>query len=183
MPKLKSWELQSVNMVTAVLLLNCFALPQLEAQAGEDRTAVSQASETPLCQLFKDLPSHTGRTIVVSGIVEASKEVFALRAPDCPYRFRTGELSWPPAVSIRASATLPLEESDRLMALGDRVRLTRAPISLRVTLRGKLRMREKYEVRGTARRPIGNGFGHLNMFPAEFETDRIVAIDNVGGER
>jgi hypothetical protein len=44
-------------------------------------------------------------------------------------------------------------------------------------------MREKYEVRGTARRPIGNGFGHLNMFPAEFETDRIVAIDNVGGER
>jgi hypothetical protein len=159
--------------------------------------AAAQSTAVPktlsVCELFKNLRSHAGEMISVRGTLYSGREVSALGG-NCDTRFVTkyseselpeglprteSDYLWPTALNLADSSWVekgaePVdfrtdEESvQRVFALLRREKASGQDIEILVTVVGKLRMKDRYQVGKTPDGALlADGYGHLGTYPAQ----------------
>lgn len=153
----------------------------------------SQTTQQPqvlsVCELFSNIQAYRGKMISVRGVY-----YFGLRDSGCSNHLETQGWVWPTALwvtdssdrsgvdeqpvefSTDSASRRELDETEARLLKEIKAKRKR----LVVTITGLLRTREKYVRVDTHYGRIGNGYGHLNAFPAELvikRVDKIVVED------
>ena len=151
-----------------------------------------EPATVPLCELFKDLRSYSGKIVSVSGQLYSSSEVSALGA-HCNDKFITKyspspllpepqfDYVWPTALDL-ATSTFAANEGKKLSFGTDDAAVSQVCAQIRrerakygnqavetwVTVVGMVRLKDDYVIgKGSDGKMRGNGYGHLSTYPGQ----------------
>jgi len=166
-----------------------------------DRSLMSQEpraelSTIPVCRLFEDLRSYSGRMVQVRGRLITSRRGWALGEDNCPHAFETYGLKWGTAVELqRAGSGLvkppvgfspdiaALDRMEKLLCFLNETTAEELGVQIVGTFVGELRTRDKYGPPVTpSGRSAGTGFGDLGALPAQLvlRTVKDLVIRQIG---
>lgn len=156
-----------------MLLIIVFILIGARAVAQEKSTVAREAPiVTSVCEILQDPARWRNRVVSVRGVYE-----YGLRPQTaCSQPFTTNGHVWPQAIDLTGADAEELATWKSTESLGlsfaDFVHGERgsppAPGKLRAaTFIGVLRSRATYSITATKYGSMGNGYGHLNAFPAQ----------------
>jgi hypothetical protein len=130
-----------------------------------------------LCAVVNHLDAFAGRSVTIQGEIVTGREAFYLRDSNCDNGPKTGEYVWPPKVWLtppNESAPMPKGQHydeasfDRLEADMQAAKSKYGRVQVVASLTGTIRAKEDLgAVKAADGRWLTNGFGHLNVFPAE----------------